>query len=154
MHRAAGHDHEVRDILMAQRRDQIDRGAITGSDRTWARLTGLTLGFGYQPWRAVILLLVVLLLSVTAAIAAGHHGGLTHTSRTATPGTACSTLEYVGVGLDLGTPLLKTGTRDLCAPTPTRAGQALTAAGWLLQALAWAFAALFIAGFTSAVRKT
>ena len=30
----------------------------------------------------------------------------------------------------------------------------LTAAGWVLQLLAWAFAALFIAGFTSAVRKT
>jgi len=30
----------------------------------------------------------------------------------------------------------------------------LTAASWLLQLLAWAFAALFIAGFTSAVRKT
>jgi hypothetical protein len=30
----------------------------------------------------------------------------------------------------------------------------LTAAGWVLRLLAWAFAALFIAGFTSAVRKT
>ena len=30
----------------------------------------------------------------------------------------------------------------------------LTAVGWVLRLLAWAFAALFIAGFTSAVRKT
>jgi hypothetical protein len=30
----------------------------------------------------------------------------------------------------------------------------LTAAGWVLRVLAWTFAALFIAGFTSAVRKT
>ena len=30
----------------------------------------------------------------------------------------------------------------------------LTAAGWVLRLLAWVFAALFIAGFTSAVRKT
>ncbi|MFF5075740.1 hypothetical protein ACFY36_01705 [Actinoplanes sp. NPDC000266] len=152
--RAAGHDHEVRGILMAQRRDQIHRGAITGSDRTWARITGLTLGFGYQPWRALLLLLVVLLISVTAALFAGHHGGLAHTGRTATDGTACSALELIGVGLDLGTPLLKTGARDQCAPTPTTVGRALTAAGWLLQALAWAFAALFIAGFTGVVRKT
>ncbi|MBG0566394.1 hypothetical protein [Actinoplanes aureus] len=56
-------------------------------------------------------------------------------------------------GADRTWALLKTTTRDQCAPTPTTAGQALTA-GWLLQALAWAFAALFIAGFTSAVRKT
>jgi hypothetical protein len=30
----------------------------------------------------------------------------------------------------------------------------LTAAGWVLRLLAWVFAALFIAGFTSAVRKS
>jgi hypothetical protein len=30
----------------------------------------------------------------------------------------------------------------------------LTAVGWVLRLLAWMFAALFIAGFTSAVRKT
>jgi hypothetical protein len=30
----------------------------------------------------------------------------------------------------------------------------LTVVGWVLRVLAWVFAALFIAGFTSAVRKT
>ena len=30
----------------------------------------------------------------------------------------------------------------------------LVTAGWVLRVLAWVFAALFIAGFTSAVRKT
>jgi hypothetical protein len=33
-------------------------------------------------------------------------------------------------------------------------GQVVTAAGWGLQLLAWAFATLFVAGFTGAVRKT
>jgi hypothetical protein len=153
-HRAAGHDWEVRHVLMAQRRDQIKRKVVRGWDRFWARLTGLTLGFGYQPWRALLLLLAVLALSVAAALAAGHHGGLAHTSRSATPNAACTLTEQVGVGLDLGIPLLKTGAGDLCAPTTTAAGQALTIAGWFLQILAWAFAALFIAGFTGAVRKT
>jgi hypothetical protein len=82
MHRAAGHDREVRIILMAQNRDQIARTGVRGWDRSWARLTGLTLGYGYQPWRALLLLLAVLTLSVTAAITAGRHGGLAHTSRT------------------------------------------------------------------------
>jgi NH3-dependent NAD+ synthetase len=30
----------------------------------------------------------------------------------------------------------------------------LTSIGWVFRVLAWVFAALFIAGFTSAVRKT
>jgi hypothetical protein len=54
MHRAAGHDREVRIILMAQNRDQIARTGVRGWDRSWARLTGLTLGYGYQPWRALL----------------------------------------------------------------------------------------------------
>ena len=49
-HRAAGHDTEVRRILIAQRRDQLHRRVVTGSgERAWVRTTGLTLGFGYQP---------------------------------------------------------------------------------------------------------
>jgi hypothetical protein len=139
---------------MAQRRDQIHRGAVIGWDRFWARLTGLTLGYGYQPWRALIVLLVVLAISVGATLTAGHRGGLARTSGTSTPRAACSVTEQIGVGLDLGIPLLKTGARDQCAPTTTSAGQALTVTGWALQILAWAFAALFIAGFTGAVRKT
>jgi hypothetical protein len=45
--------------------------------------------------------------------------------------------------------------RSACSkPTTTDAGRALTVIGWGLQILARAFAALFIAGFTGAVRKT
>jgi hypothetical protein len=47
-----------------------------------------------------------------------------------------------------------TGASNTCKPTNTRAGDLLTIAGWTLQALARAFATLFIAGYTSAVRKT
>ncbi len=59
-HRAAGHDGEIRRILMAQRQAQIDRKALTGrADRAWARLTGLTLGYGYQSGRALLALVAV-----------------------------------------------------------------------------------------------
>ncbi|GGU48555.1 hypothetical protein GCM10010289_81370 [Streptomyces violascens] len=155
VHRAAGHDSEVRDILMAQRRDQIDRGGLRRRDRAWARFTGLTLGFGYQPWRALLLLFAVLAGSVALAVVLGRPGGgLEHTTRASTPTTPCSVVERVGVGLDLGLPVVKTGAAGLCAPTGTPAGQTLTVAGWLLQLAAWALATLFIAGFTGAVRKT
>ncbi|XVV10876.1 hypothetical protein ACQP2X_39460 [Actinoplanes sp. CA-131856] len=154
VHRAAGHDHAVRRILMAQRDDQIHRRAISGWDRNWAQFTGILLGYGYQPWRALLGLLLVLVVSIGWTWTAAQHHGLVHTSRTATPGAACTATELIGVGLDLGTPLLKTGARDTCAPTARPAGQSLAIAGWPLQVLAWAFTALFIAGFTSAVRKT
>jgi hypothetical protein len=153
VYHAAGHDSEARDILVAQRRDQIRRGDLNRRDRVWARFSGATLGFGYQPWRALLLLLAVLTASIAIAVAAGNSAGLAHTDRSPTPGAACTTIEQIGVGLDLGLPLIKTGTRDLCAPTNNATGQAVTITGWLLQLLAWGLATLFIAGFTSAVRK-
>jgi hypothetical protein len=76
-HRAAGHDGEARRVLMAQRRDQIDRKALTGrAERAWARLTGLTLGYGYQPWRALLTLVAVATTAVVLALLLGAHGGV------------------------------------------------------------------------------
>jgi hypothetical protein len=136
---------------MAQRRDQIERRALTGpAERGWARLTGLVLGYGYQPWRALVCLLLTLVVAVVLAVVLGGHGGLAHPQSA----VGCTVVERVGVGLDLGTPLLKTNAGANCGITSTTPGQALTVAGWVLQLLAWAFATLFIAGFTGVVRKT
>jgi hypothetical protein len=127
-------------------------------------LTGLTLGYGYQPRRALIFLLAVVAMYVGLALyLGGAKGRLALTSSTpSTTGTTaaqssptkpCSTVLQVGVGLDLGLPLVKTAA-DTCKRTDTPAGDVLTVASWVLQALAWIFATLFIAGFTGAVRKT
>ncbi|WP_326471737.1 hypothetical protein [Actinophytocola sp.] len=155
-HRSAGHDSQARHILMSQRRDQIHRHAITGpAERAWARFTGLALGYGYQPWRALIGLLIVITGAIVLAILLGGHGGLAQV-RTPTPAVSseCPVVDRIGVGLDLGTPLVTTGARSRCEPTTTGTGQVLTIAGWVLRLLAWAFATLFIAGFTGAIRKT
>jgi hypothetical protein len=162
-HRAAGHDGAARRVLIQQRRDQLDRGAVTDpAERAWARLTGITLGYGYQPWRALIFLLAVVLASVVLAVGLGGHAGALATKpdtagaslAAAAVSAPCSAVLQIGVGLDLGLPLVKTGARDRCQPTNTRAGDTLTITSWALQVLAWAFATLFVAGFTTAVRKT
>jgi hypothetical protein len=49
---------------------------------------------------------------------------------------------------------VKTGARDRCTTTFGTTGQVLMVVGWTLQVLAWAFATLFVAGLTGAVRKT
>jgi hypothetical protein len=154
-HRAAGHDGEVRRILMAQRQAQLDRGALTGwAERAWARLTGLTLGYGYQPWRALLVLVAVAATAVVLALTLGAHGGVARVDPQPPAAVGCSAVERVGVGLDLGLPLVRTGARARCDTTASTTGQVLTVAGWGLQLLAWAFATLFVAGFTGIVRKT
>jgi hypothetical protein len=214
-YRAEGHDSDVRKILMAQRRAQIDRGALaSGPDRFWAKLTGKLLGYGYQPWRALICLVVVVAVSVALALVFRAEGliklpiatpagtvvatplstavvtptPLATSAPIATPtppltqtvapvpvstsppapeigsaaanggttDTQCSPLQAIGRGLDLGAPFLPAAPAGpgRCIPSSTLAGNFLTVARWILQMMAWALAALFIAGFTGIVRKT
>ncbi|GAB1645333.1 hypothetical protein KRMM14A1259_57560 [Krasilnikovia sp. MM14-A1259] len=102
-YRAAGHDRDARDILIEQRRDQLRRTGTTRRERAWGRITDITLGFGYKPWRALYFLIAA--LAVAVAVAGGHHGGLeipktTAAAATAAAGEACPFIDQVGVGLD------------------------------------------------------
>jgi hypothetical protein len=99
----------------------------------------------------------VVAISCLLAVELGSHGALTQTTQTATPGRPCTVIQQVSVGLDLNLPVGTSAARPGCELSKD-AGSAtaawLTTVGWALQLLAWVFAALFIAGFTSAVRKT
>ena len=156
-YQALGDDRQARAILMAQRDDQLARTHPRWPERLWGRITKVTLGYGYQPWRALLFLAGVVALSCVLAVVLGSHGALAQTSNTATPGQSCTVIQQTSVGLDLNLPIGKSVARDRCDVARDSASVTaawLTAAGWVLQLLAWAFAALFIAGFTSAVRKT
>ncbi|WP_432902018.1 hypothetical protein ACQP1S_00635 [Micromonospora matsumotoense] len=152
VHRAAGHESEARTILRAQRKHQIDSHTLTGrSTRLWARTTGFLLGYGYQPWRTLVGLLAVAVVSIVLCLTSP---ALVHTKNNPRPGTPCRTAERIGVAIDLSVPLIKTNARNQCDIAGTADGDRLAIMGWLLQALAWAFATLFVAGFTGAVRKS
>jgi hypothetical protein len=99
----------------------------------------------------------VLVVSCVLAIGLGAHGALAQTAKTATPGRSCTVVQQVSVGLDLNLPVGTTVARvdcDLTMDSASVTAAWLSALGWVLRLLAWLFAALFIAGFTSAVRKT
>ncbi len=154
---ALGDDRQTRQILMAQRDDQLARTHPRWSERVWGRITKVTLGYGYQPWRALLFLAAVIALSCVLAVVLGSHGALAQTDQTATPGRPCTVIQQVSVGLDVNLPVGTTVARadcDLTKDSTSAAAAWLTAVGWVLRLLAWVFAALFVAGFTSAVRKT
>ena len=151
-YRAQGHDSDVRAVLMAQRRDQIARGGLSRGDRWWAHVTGLLLGYGYQPWRALVYLAGVLAASAGLTVALGTAGGLATSSGPDTH--PCALIDLVDRGLDLGTPFLPRLTSISCSPTDSISGVSLIISSWALQLMAWALAALFIAGFTGIVRRT
>ena len=152
--RAAGHDGDAIKVLITQRRDQIERNAITGNDRTMAKFLGLALGFGYQPWRALVGLFLVASLAVgLTLILGGKYNGLAKAGQTVGTTTSCTTLERVSVGLEAGLPLVKANAKGTCVATSRPSGNVITISAWILQVFSWAFATLFIAGFTGIVRK-
>lgn len=155
-YQALGDDRQARQILIAQRDDQLARGLTGWAERRWGQITKVTLGYGYQPWRALWFLAAVVALSCLLAVILGSHGALTQTSKTTTPGRSCTVVQQVSVGLDLNLPVGTSVAREDCDLTTDSASVTaawLSVSGWILQLLAWVFAALFIAGFTSAVRK-
>jgi hypothetical protein len=156
-YRALGDERQARKTLIAQRDDQLARAKTSWPERWWGKITKVTLGYGYQPWRALWFLAGIVAVSCVLAVVLGAHGALAQTSNTTTPGQPCTAVQKVSVGLDLNLPVGTSTARADCDLTtdPASATAAwLTAAGWILRVLAWTFAALFIAGFTSAVRKT
>jgi hypothetical protein len=149
-HQAAGHERDVRRIRIAQQRDLIRRGQLTRRGRLWHRVTGLTVGYGYRPaaalgWLAATLAVAILMITVIAGPA-----GLTRNA-----GGSCSVVEQIGLALNAATPLIKPDSQQRCQlVTSTGLGQSVLLVTWILQGLAWAFATLFVAGFTGLVRKS
>ena len=155
--RALGDERRAREVLMAQRDDELARGDTRWQERLWGKITKVTLGYGYQPWRVLLFLTAVVAISCVLAVVLGAHGALAQTGDTVAPGQPCTVTQQVSVGLDLNLPVGTTLARAGCglpkdAASVTAAWLVMT--GWALRVLAWVFAALFIAGFTGAVRKT
>jgi hypothetical protein len=144
-YQGAGHEDDARRVLVAQQRRLT--GALAGWTRLRHRLFGVTLQYGYQPVRAVLLLGVVLAAAIGLFL--GFAGG----TRTEA-GPACPWVDRVGLAIDAAVPLVSTGAGDRCAPaTATASGQALAVAGWGLGALGWASATLVVAGYSGLVRR-
>jgi hypothetical protein len=63
-------------------------------------------------------------------------------------------VDQLGLALNTATPLVKPDSRQNCQiDSAAGLGQAVIVSGWVLQALAWAFVTLFVAGFTGLVRR-
>lgn len=153
VYHAAGHEPATRRILIAQQDDLRSRGELGGPARRCLHaLSGILIGYGYQSWRALIGLLATVALALLLTFGANAQGALSHAGgSTAAP---CNPIDNVGLAADLAIPLLSTGVAQRCAfDTNTTAGQWYQAGAWSAQLLGWAFATLFVAGFTGLVRK-
>ncbi|MEV6239417.1 hypothetical protein [Lentzea sp. NPDC051838] len=137
-HSAAGHERDVRRIRVAAQRDLRRRGQLSRWGRAWHLIRGVTVGHGYRPGLALVWLAGVLAVSIGVVLVSGA--------------VRCSAVEQVGYALNVATPLVKVDAAR-CTVAPSAGGQFVLASTWVLQILAWAFATLFVAGFTGLVRR-
>jgi len=162
--RAAGHDGNARNILIAQQHDLRHRApkALGGwLTRRFHWLWGALAGYGYRARRTALALLVALAAAGGVSLWAGQvetgpgRHAAEHTATSAAPRTPCSTVELVGLGLDRGLPLGPTGLRTRCdLDTESSAGQVFTVLLWVVQAAVWGLATLALAGYTGLIRKS
>ncbi|KJK50147.1 hypothetical protein UK23_11530 [Lentzea aerocolonigenes] len=150
VHRAAGHEHTARKVLIAQQRDLRRRG--DPGNKLWHWFLGVTLGYGYKPSRAVAGLLITFVLALCLVWTTNAYNGLTPAKDRGPD--ACSPVNRISLAADLAIPLVKLGGTPRCELANGPAGQWATGAGWVIQILGWSFATLSVAGFTGLVRKS
>ena len=159
--RASGDESAARKVLISQQQDLRRRGDIGGSLGKSAHwLWGALAGYGYRSSRAVLALALVLLIAAGLGVAAGHISlgsgryVTAHTGQAQNPGSPCSLIEQIGVGIDRSVPLTPARIGNLCDfDTSSPTGEAFTASTWVLQALVWTLTALAIAGFAGPIRR-
>jgi len=152
--RAAGHDADARRALMAQRDHQVKRGMLTRRAKAWARFTKLTLGYGYQPWRALIGVAGIVLIAILVTFFVPGALAVVTTSTThELISTPCTSIQTFQIAVDMTIPLVSTGAGSACRLTSTVGGQAVGWIGVFLTLAGWALTALFAAGFTRAIRQ-
>ena len=153
--RAAGHDADARRALIAQRDDQVKRGTLTGRAKAWARFTKLALGYGYQPWRALIGVSGILLIAfLVTSFVPGALAVVTTSTAHKLISTRCTGIQTFQIAVDMTIPLVSTSARSPCHLTSTAGGQIVASIGMFLTFAGWALTALFAAGFTRAIRQT
>ncbi|TDB91108.1 hypothetical protein E1264_02930 [Actinomadura sp. KC216] len=160
---AAGWDEDARRVLIAQQDDLLAGGRrLSRAERLRLHVLRIVLGYGYQTWRALAGLALTVAATVVLTVVAAQTTGAVQVP--ARPGTApaarsevqhCQFVDQVGLGIELAIPVLSTTRRTRCnLVASSDREQWIVAAGWVPQFLGWAFATLFVAGYTKLIRRT
>ncbi|MCL1841291.1 MAG: hypothetical protein FWF75_06055 [Propionibacteriaceae bacterium] len=157
----AGHPQEATRVLIAQ---QDDRRRRLRDHPILLPLSSFFFRYGYQPWRAWIGLFLVAVIGVTFALGLGSARDTWPGTETTTaiaaypptstaPATPCSVADRVGMGLEWTVPLASFASNGCQINTSVPPGQTLAIISYILQIMAWAMAAIAVAGYTGIVKR-
>lgn len=75
VYQRAGNDTDARKVAIAERRDQRKFGRLRWHRKIFNRLLDVTIGYGFQTWRALVLLAGLYVLVLAASLVALHQSG-------------------------------------------------------------------------------
>jgi hypothetical protein len=159
-YRAAGEDRAARKVSMERFNIRLRRpeGGRRGPAWVWRWFLRLTIGHGYEPWRALPLLLVVVAGVWVTTVLAASNGDMVATRSgvsTSSPATDCSRTDYPCLqpllfAADVVVPVLDFGQRDAWRQVGGFGYRIVPPLGTFL---GWFLTTLVIAGFTGVVRR-
>ena len=164
VYQQAGHDTEARKVAIARRRDLRWYGNVSGWRRAGNWLLDVTIRYGYETWRALMLLAAVYLIVLTVFLIGQHQptivvpaqsvAGLhpVPTAMNCTKGYPC--FYPAGYAIDTVIPLINVGQGGYWRPNASAGyGWFFVVVSWAGIAAGWALATLIVAGYTGLARR-
>ena len=160
-----GQDDDAREIRIAALRDRRNYGWLPLRAKALNRIFDVTIRYGYKSWFALVYLLVLYLVAVAAfsfaqsranvIVPSGDITGLKPVPTAARCSSNYTCFSPAGFALDVVVPIIDVHQADEWRVNANASwGWLWLALTWLGTMLGWAFATLFVAGFTGLVRQT
>ena len=148
--REMGRESDMRAVLIAKQEDWRKHGSLSRKRRAWNRFLGITIGHGYQTWRAFAFLAIFLVVGWDVFIFAKGIG-IMECSKECGTGNTFNPFMY---SLDVLLPVINFHQKDYYSPNATTlAGEIVRWYFWIHIAVGWVFTTLAVASLTGLVRK-
>ncbi|MFU2210249.1 hypothetical protein [Solidesulfovibrio sp. C21] len=167
VYREQGYEDEAMDISIAKNRALLDSGRLDWWDTACLRFLGVTIGFGYRPWRALWAAGFFIFLGWYIFHFADRWGFMVPTNKQNPEG--CNTSQKFNAfmySLDMFIPIVNFYAKDFWLPNAYqqkrfyRIGRVHTLSGevfriylWLHIALGWACSTLIVLGFSGLIKR-
>jgi len=159
--RRMGHERDAREIAIAKQDALRKSGELGWWSSVWRLFLGVTIGYGYKPWKAFIFMAVFLILGMAVFYGAGFRGLMMPTQAKAggvTPDMECATsypcFHPFMYSVDTFIPIIDFHQQRYWLPDTSRpGGWGYRLYLWVHIALGWLLSTVAVVGFSGIIKK-
>jgi len=147
--RRMGYEKGARQIAMAKSQELRRHGGLGRPAILWNHFLGLTMGHGYQVWRAPLFLLALVVLGAFIFQSAYNQGGMVETK----PLAEVPRFDPLVYSLDAGLPVVNLHQEDFWLPKGESAGRNVQIYLWVHILMGWMLTTLTVVGISGLVKR-